>query len=70
MSLEKENDLPESAYSGCTLKTDLTLGLPGATADVAKSAAKRGFAGTVDFKLGSCPDEDEASSVSTPPPSK
>lgn len=66
MSLEKGND--EMEYSGC-LKTELTLGLPGARAEApAKSAAKRGFSETVDLKLGAnCEDE---VSVSTPPPSK
>ncbi|KAL8537566.1 hypothetical protein ACS0TY_012620 [Phlomoides rotata] len=64
MSLQIE--LRETEYSGC-LKTDLTLGLPGAAAP-AKAAAKRGFHETVDLKLGAnCEDE---VTVSTPPPSK
>lgn len=69
MSLEKENELPESEYSG-GLKTELTLGLPGggAGAEGPKSGGKRGFSETVDFKLGAS-SEDEVS-VSTPPPSK
>ncbi|GFQ07664.1 auxin-responsive protein iaa14 [Phtheirospermum japonicum] len=70
MSLENGNELPESEYSSC-LKTELTLGLPGGDAAEAppKCGGKRGFAETVELKLGTSSDDGDEVSVSTPPPS-
>lgn len=61
---------PESGCvgGGAGLKTELTLGLPGAgAAEAVKSGSKRRYSETVDFKLGTSSEDGEVS-VSTPPP--
>ncbi|KAL6563214.1 Iaa15p [Orobanche hederae] len=64
------NEMPDSEYSG-SLKTELTLALPGDVAAEAppKCGGKRSFLETVELKLGSNY-EDEASVSTPPPPSK
>ncbi|XP_073158518.1 auxin-responsive protein IAA17-like isoform X1 [Henckelia pumila] len=71
MSPERAADSPGTEYSG-GLKTELTLGLPGARpAQEPKPGEKRGFSETVDLNIGSNFEDEEAVVVSPKlPPAK